>query len=491
MSDTLKNEIHQIKSRSVTSIGSLLAQSSYSAVLGFVAFFILTLKSRIYLLGLYNTVLAMMSFFNYLTNLGLAAAIVQKKEVDDIDLNTAFIIQLLLTIIAVIVGFFLTNYLFSFYKDLPKDAVYLYWAVLGSFFFLSLKTIPSTLLEKKIQIYKVVGVQAIENTLFYLAVIVGSLFGLEIYSLIIGVLLRSIVGLIAIYIMQPWAPKSQFSWKSAKSLLKFGIPFQGNSFLALIKDDLMILYLGSAIGFTNLGYVTFAKKYAEFSIRLIMDNVNRVAFPLFSKVQTDVKLLKKSLEKVLFYESAFIFPAIVGTIFIFDSLLKVVPGYFTKWNNTLFSLYFFSLSALFVSLTTPFINLFNAIGKVKLSLYFMILLTVLNWLLIPFFITLFGYLGISIAFFLISLTFIWVLLTAKKFADFSLRDSILDTSIASLIMTLYLIVVRYLFVTRIYNPYLHISLSVIGAGIVYVLILYTLRGKELYKEIISYLSSRT
>ncbi len=480
----MDNEIKKVKSRSFYSISSLILQSSYSAFLGFVAFFILTIKSGVYLLGIYNTVLAMMSFFNYFTNLGLAAAILHKKDVEEQDLNTAFFLQLFLTLTAVLVGFFITNHLFKFYKDLPHQAVYLYWAILVSFCLLSLKTIPSVLLEKKIKIYKVVLVQAIETSLFYLCVIIFSLLGFEIYSLIIAVLVRALVGLIVIYILNPWFPKPLFSFKSAKSLLSYGIPFQGNSFLALIKDDLLTIYLGSVIGLKNLGYVSFAKKYGEFSIRLIMDNINRVAFPLFSKFQKEKELLRKSLEKVLFYESFLIFPIVVGTVFVFDSLLKIIQGYFSKWSFSLFSFYFFSLSALFISLTTPYINLFNAIGKVKTSLFFMILWTALTWILIPPFIKIFGYNGISIAFFLMSLTFILVFLRVKHYLKFSLKNSIKATLLATLTMTIYLLVIRLLFSIVLNNNYLYLTFSIIGGSFIYFFTIYKIKGRSLIEELV-------
>lgn len=480
----MQDEINKIKSRSFYSVASLLGQSSYSAALGFVAFFILTLKLGVHLLGIYATVMAMMNFFNYITDLGIGAAIMQKKEVEEVDLNTAFMIQLFLTTLAVIIGFFLTPYLFKFYKDLPPATVYLYWAVLVSFFFLSLKSIPSVLLEKKIEIYKVVLVQAVENTLFYVSIIIFASLGFEIVSLIIAVLLRSIVGTILIFFFQPWMPKLKVSLKSAKSLLSYGIPFQGNSFLALIKDDLLIFYLGGAIGLTNLGYVTFGKKYAEFSIRLIMDNINRVAFPLFARFQADADLLKKSLRKVMFYESFLIFPIIIGAIFIFDSLLKVVPGYFAKWHESLFSFYFFSLSAIFVSLSSPFINLFNAIGKVKYSLYFMILWTVISWSLIPIFIKVFGMNGISIAFFIMSLTFIFVLITSKRFVKFSLLEFISGNIIATFFMAVYLVLMRLILINYFGSPLAHLIISIVGGALVYLSIEYIRKGKALYFELL-------
>ncbi len=481
--DEITANIKKIKQRGVLSAGSLLFQSGFSAILGFTAFFILTLKSNLYLLGIYNTVLAMMAFFNYFSSLGLAAAIIQKKEVDEKDLNTAFIIQTALSFLIIIVGFFLTNYLFVIYKDLPQNAIYLYWALLFSFFFLSLKTIPSVLLEKKIKIYKVVLVQLIENVVFYSIVIVMSLLNFDIFSLVVAVIARSLVGVISIYIMSPWSPKLIFSKSAAKSLLSYGVPFQGNSLLALVKDDLMIIYLGAVIGFEKLSIVTFAKKYAEFSIRLIMDNINRVAFPIYSQFQNNKVLLKKSVEKILFYEALFIFPIIIGSVFVFDNLLRLMPGYYIKWQVALISFYFFSFSALFVSLYSPLISLFNAIGKVKLTLIIMIILTGLNWLLIPLMIKLFGYRGISIAFFFISFSFIFVFIKAKLIIDFSLKNAFAAPLISVMAMAVYLLLIKFWVSKTVINNLLLTGLAIVGSAFVYFFVIYRIKGRVFFDEI--------
>jgi lipopolysaccharide exporter len=217
----------------------------------------------------------------------------------------------------------------------------------------------------------------------------------------------------------------------------------------------------------NLGYVTFAKKYAEFSIRLITDNVNRVAFPVFSRLQKNLPLLKKSVEKILFFETLLTFPIIIGAIFIFDNLLKILPGYYQKWQLALFSFYFFSLSALFVSSTTGLINLFNAVGKVKFSLYFMILWTGLTWILVPVLIKFFGYNGIALAFFLMNLINIFIFFVAKKLVNFSLANSIRKPLIGTLIIAIYLFLIK----KTVGNLYFNLLLSFSGAIGIYTLII--------------------
>jgi len=318
---------------------------------------------------------------------------------------------------------------------------------------------------------------------FYSVVIIMSLMNFDIFSLVVAVIARSLVGVILIYIMNPWAPKLIFSKSAAKSLLSYGVPFQGNSFLALIKDDLMIIYLGAVIGFEKLSIVTFAKKYAEFSIRMIMDNINRVAFPIYSQFQNNKVLLKKSVEKILFYEALFIMPIIIGSVFVFDNLLRLMPGYYTKWQIALVSFYFFSFSALFVSLYSPLINLFNAIGKVKLTLVIMVILTALNWIFIPPLIKLFGFQGISVAFFIISFAFIFVFIKAKSTVDFSLKNAFGGPIISSMVMVVYLVLIKFWVSKFLTNNILLTSLAIVGSALVYFSIIYRIKGRALFDEI--------
>ncbi len=479
-----EQELKTMKSRSIISVLSLLFQSSFSAVLGFGAFFMLTLTSNETILGIYGTVLASLSFFNYITNLGLAAALIQKKDVTQVDLNTAFYIQLFLVVLAVGIGWFFDEQFLSGYQDLPADTIYLYWALLTSFFLLSLKTIPSVLLEKGVEIYKNVTIQIIENTLFYGTIIVMAIIGYEIIALIAAVLIRGAIGLVLIYIMRPWAPTISFSMRSAKELLGYGIPFQGNSFLAMIKDDLLIIFLGQTIGLGNLGILMFGKKYAEIGVRIITDNFNRVAFPVFAGVQENKELLAKSLGNFLFFGSVIVFPLIIGGMFTFDSFLKLIEGYYDKWQDALMPFYFFSVATLLVSITTPFINLFNAVKRVRVSLMFMALWTALTWIIIPPAIWMWGYQSVAVAFVVINATGLFVFLKAKEIVPFSLFETLRGVFLGTILVLIYLATIRYISISLLSSPELHLFFSLVGAPIVYFSTILGMYGTQMFLEII-------
>src|SRR3989344_9382547 len=182
----------------ITSIMSLFFQSGYSAFLGLIANLILTILLTPTIFGMYITVLSIISLLNYFSDIGLAASLIQKKEITDDDVKTTFTIQQILIIMLIAIGFFSTSFIRMFY-NLPIEGVYLFWGLLLAFFISSLKTIPSVFLERKIQFQKIVVVQVMENTVFYLLAIILAVSSLGIMSFTYAVIARAIVGLIAMY----------------------------------------------------------------------------------------------------------------------------------------------------------------------------------------------------------------------------------------------------------------------------------------------------
>jgi len=421
-----------LKKKTILSTLSLFFQSGYSAALGFIANLVLTILLTPKIFGIYFTVLSLIAILNYFSDIGLAASLIQKKEIDRNDERTVFTVQQLLIITLVIIGFTLTKSIQNFYR-LPSQGILLYHALLIGFFLSSLKTLPSIILERKIQFQKIVLVQIIENTCFYLTVIILAILGWGLNSFSLAVIIRSIIGVITIYIISPWKPGVAFSFPSFKKLVSFGLPFQTTSLLALVKDDLITLYLGKVLGFQFLGYIGWAKKWAEAPIRIIMDNINRILFPLFSRLQREKQKLTRLVEKAIFYQSLFIVPATFGLVLTMDKFIQIIPKYL-RWQPALPLFYLFCLSALFSSYSTPFINLLNGLGQVKISFYFMIFWTALTWILTPLLTKTYSLYGFPFTLIILSSTFLLVIQQAKKYLEFQVIKNVFPAFISSCLM---------------------------------------------------------
>ncbi len=377
-------------------------------------------------------------------------------------MTTTFTVQQILIITAISIGFLATAFIQKFY-NLPIEGVWLYWALLIGFFISSLKTIPSVFLERNIQFKKIVLVQIVENTVFYTTVIVCALMGFGLKSFIFGVLARSLVGLVLIYIISWWMPQIGISVKSLKSLLSFGLPFQASSFLALFKDDLIILYLGKMLGFEGIGYIGWAKRWAEAPIRIIMDNISRVLFPVIARIQHDREKVGRVIERIIYYQTLLLAPTIAGMAIMIHNFVFLIPKY-DKWEPALPLFYLFCLSTFFSSYSTPFINLFNALGKARLAFSFMLFWTVTTWVLTPAFVHTFHLLGFPIVQVLLSLSFVIVLLKAKQLINFRFTSLVYKPLLASLFMSFVLFIISNFITASVLS---FIAMIMIGAFIYY------------------------
>lgn len=459
-------DISLIKQRSIRGIFALTSRTFFIQIISFISNFLLTIFLTPSIFGVFFVVSAAIAFLSYFSDVGLAAALIQKKEeITDDDLKTTFTIQQFLVVTIVLICLLLSTRLGNFYH-FGAEGVLLFQALAIAFFLSSLKTIPSIILERGLRFEKLVIPQIVETLFFSITVVVLAMKGFGITSFTYAVLARGLSGFITIYLISPWKMRLGFSKPSAKKLLSFGIPFQLNSFLALIKDDLLIAYLGKVLPLAQVGYIGFAQKWAFTPLRLIMDNVIRITFPSFSRLQDEKDILKKAVEKSIFAACFLIFPALVGLVILSSYFVHIIPRYL-KWEPAIMSLLFFSINALFASVCTPLINALNAIGKIKTTLYLMVFWTVSTWVLTPIFIKMFGFNGVAMASALISVPSIFVVYVVRKYVDFDVFASTMYPFISALVMGVFIYFLSPYFVKGLVSLGFMIML---GAGIYFLTI---------------------
>lgn len=470
-------DIATIKHRSIKGVFSLVSRTFLIQLIGQIVTFLLTVYLSPADYGLFFLVSTVITFLAYFSDVGLAAALIQKKEaLTKDDLKTTFTIQQIMVVVVVVIGLLLSPLVARVYQ-LDTTGVYLYQALIVAFFLSSLKTIPSILLERNLQFNKLVIPEIVETLGFNIIVLILAIKGFGAASFTFAVLVRGLSGLITMYIIAPWKPSFGISRQAARGLLAFGLPFQANSILALVKDNLFFLYLGAVLPKPALGFIGVAQKWAYIPLRLIMDNLIRITFPSFSRLAEHGEYLGKAVEKTLFSTTLFIFPSLVGMVLLMPHFMQIFPKY-QKWEPAIISLTFFGINAILSSITTPLTNALNAIGKIKITLYLMIFWTIATWVLTPILISIYGFNGVSIASAIISLSVIGVVFIVKKYIKFSLLTVTLTPAIATIVMG----VVLY-FVSNIISNFPTFFLTIIIGGIVYALSMYLLAKNMIKADI--------
>ncbi len=472
-------DIAKVKRKSIHGIFALASRTFFIQVVSLISNLLLTIYLAPSVFGIFFVVSAAIAFLSYFSDIGLAAALIQKKEkVTNQDLKTTFTIQQILVLTTVVIALIGSNFVGKFY-NLEADGVLLFQVLAISFFLSSLKTIPSIILERNLDFSKLVIPQIVENLVFNIVAVFLAIKGFGVTSFTYAVALRGISGLIAIYLISPWKIGIGFELESAKKLLSFGFPFQLNSLLALIKDDLFIAYLGKVLPLAQVGYIGFAQKWALMPLRLIMDNIIRITFPSFSRLQDEKEVLTKAIEKSIFASSFLIFPTLTGLVILSPYFIDLIPKY-AKWEPAILSLAFFSINAVLSSISTPLTNALNAIGKIKTTLYLMVFWTMATWVITPILIIKIGFNGVAIASAIISTSVVLVIYLVKRHLPFSVFNAIFYPFISTIIMG----IVVYFWSSILASDLLGLFVTIIIGALVYFVTAFVLAKERLKADIL-------
>lgn len=426
-------DLELITKRAVSGVVAFTLSTTFIQPFAFFATFILTILLEPHVLGIFFLVSALLNVLVYFSDIGLAAALIQKKEEPSrSDLVSAFTIQQLIIFTLVILGLVFSSQIASFY-NLDDKGLILLRVLIASLVLSSLKTIPSILLQRKLKFVRIIIPQVAENVVFYTTATVLAYLGFGIASFTWAVIARGLSGLYLIYILSPWRPAIGLSKESAKNLTSFGVPFQINSILALIKDDLLTVFLGKILPFTQIGYIGWAQKFAFLPLRFFMDSVNKVTFPAYSRLQEHTDGLGKAIEKSLFFVTYFVYPSVFGLVAIAPEVVKIIPRY-QKWEPALPLLYFFAINAIFSAISTTFTNALFASGRPKIVLRFMVFWTIATWALTYPLVLKYQYLGVGIASAIVAATSLGTIYFVKKEIPVSVGKSIFGPLIISVLM---------------------------------------------------------
>ncbi|MBW4459937.1 MAG: MOP flippase family protein [Nodosilinea sp. WJT8-NPBG4] len=271
------------------------------------------------------------AFMQLFLDQGLAQAIIQRKEISEEHLNTAFWI-------CAIIGFFLTIFSIllapfaSSFFDEPKLTSIIRVLSLG-FIFGSLSSVQDAILSRNLEFKPLALRTLIATVVSGLVGVAMALNGFGVWSLVGQQLCSNVVSTVMLWKVSSWRPAFQFSLQHGKELASFGISVVGfNVFNFFNKrtDDLLI---GKFLGTVQLGYYSVAYRLLLISSQMLISIISRVALPTFSKLQQEPERMKKAFYEVTNISSAISFPIFIGASALAPEIILVVFG--AQWENSI------------------------------------------------------------------------------------------------------------------------------------------------------------
>lgn len=323
------------------------------------------------IIGFATVFIGMIQVFN---DLGMSSALIQRKEkhLNPIDYDTAYWAGLawalfLMAVLSFIVGPIAA----SFYNE----AMLLQIIPVLSISLISRNLIAIHLVNitRELEFKKIVLPRNITRILAALVAIIMALTGFGVWSIVFQSVVTEVLLVFVYSYVSPWRPSRQFSKDSFKKIFSFGAYTTGTSIFNYLTGNLDYLLIGKLLGAYQLGVYTLGYNVTYIVRGQIMNVINSVFFPVYSKVQEDLETVKKYYFRVIKYNCIVIYPIMIGIILLAQPL--VIFGLGTKWIEAIVPMQLMAAAGLVHLLTSSNTVLFRGIGKPNLELIFSIIKT--------------------------------------------------------------------------------------------------------------------
>ena len=311
--------------------------------------------------GLMGLVLAYKFFVTIFFDLSIGEAVLQKKNLNEIDIHTAFWVCFSFAVVLYIATWFAAVAWADFFA-VPELIPTV--RVIGiSLLFLSIKEIPNRLLARDFEFKKRSFCEMVSGIVNILTCLILALKGYGVWSLIFGDVIKDFTLMTLILFYKKWLPQFKFSFSSAREMLKYGIPITGHYVLEYLSGRMDVILIGKLLGQTLLGYYSVAISLSRMPVDKGVFILQGVIFPLFSTLQDDLKEFTRYYYMVIYLISLFCFPVFMGMFAISEEIIVIVLS--PKWLPSLFAFRVFCFLGILLSYKGIFLVILKARGNTK------------------------------------------------------------------------------------------------------------------------------
>lgn len=282
--------------------------------------------------GLIGMLAIFIGIGNALFDGGLTSSLIRSTELDEEDYATVFYFNLGCSIILYGLLFISAPFIANFYDQQSLIAI---TRVYGLTFIISaFGTVQNTILTKELQFKKQAVITFPALVLGGIVGVIMAYVGFGVWSLVASAIVNAFFVSVFLWLNSDWYPKFLFNKIKFHQHFHYGYKLTLSSVLDIIFTNIYQIVIGRFYSVAQVGYYTRANSLMMLPVGNISGALNRVIFPVFSKVQDDIPRLRNVYKQVMQLVLFIITPLMVIiivlakplTIFLFtEKWLPMVP----------------------------------------------------------------------------------------------------------------------------------------------------------------------
>ena len=275
--------IKDLKIRSTKSVSWLTIQKIGNQVIFLIVFIYLARLLEPSAFGIIALAEVFLNYVRVFLDKGISVAIVQRDDLKEGHLDTAFWINLGFAVFLTALTILFSGKISVFLKEpllSPILRLLSLTIILGSF-----RSIQQAILYRKLQ-YKFIAISSL------IAWIAGGVVGLVlaflnygIYSIVYMQLVRTIIETILLWILSEWIPRFSITKQYFKEIFIFGFNITLLNMLNFFNLKIIDLIIGYYLGAEILGYYSIVQRIFQMLTEFIINTLNSISIPLFSRLQ--------------------------------------------------------------------------------------------------------------------------------------------------------------------------------------------------------------
>lgn len=277
--------------------------------------------------GLIGIILIFSGFADIFNDMGFAAALIQKRDVNERHFSSVFwlnIFSAALLMALLIIGAPLIAQLF----DQPKLTSL---ARLLSINFL----VGSVVIVMRAKITREIDYRWLSIIEVFCAATSGglgialALLGYGVYALIAQSLSMTACLTLLIWWSSDWRPKWLFDWSAIRELIGFSMGVVGGNMLNYCIRNADNLLIAKFLGSTELGLYSRAYTIMLLPLSQVSSVLSRIMFPALASIRGDKARCRKIFLAAISAIALFTFPAMLGLLVVAEDFVLIIFG--SKW----------------------------------------------------------------------------------------------------------------------------------------------------------------
>lgn len=290
---------------------------------------------------------------------GFSTALIRKPDLTEEDLSTAFYFNIGVGVICYF-ALFLSSPLIADFYNTPILSDLLKVTALATLFN-PLCAVQQAILTRKID-FKTQAIVSLSGAIVSGSVgLVMAYSGYGIWSLVFQQVGGYVIRTILLWILGRWKPKRKWSWESFRYLWGFGSKMLGSALLDTTYNNIYPIVIGKFFSANDLGNYTRAQQFATLPSSNVTGVLQRVTFPVLSRIQNEDERLARNYRKILKLSVFLIFPMMLMLSAIAEPLVRVILT--DKWKGCIILLQIVCFSMMWYPIHAINLNLLTVKGR--------------------------------------------------------------------------------------------------------------------------------